>query len=86
MGVFCHTTQTHVVLAGLLPGAPAERAGLKQGDVLLAIDGQDITDRRTFYEQLWKHPAGDVVHLKIFRDDELRTIEVPTLDAEEFFA
>jgi S1-C subfamily serine protease len=86
LGMFCYTMQDHVVVAGLLPGAPAERAGLKQGDVILTIDGQDVVDRRGLYLQLWTHRAGDAVRLKVFRDNEVRMIEVPTVDAEEFFA
>lgn len=86
LGVFCHALQDHVVIAGLLPGAPADQAGLKQGDVILKIDGQDVADRRTLYQQLWTHRAGEAVDLKIFRDNEIRTIHVPTVDAEEFFS
>jgi S1-C subfamily serine protease len=86
MGVFCHTMQDHVVIAGLLPGAPADRAGLKQGDVILTIDGRGVADRRALYEQLWTHRAGDAVHLQIFRDNEVQTVRISTVDVEEFFA
>jgi S1-C subfamily serine protease len=86
IGVFCHTLQHHVVIAALLPGAPAERAGLRQGDVILTIDGRDVVDRRTLYEQLWTHRAGDPVALQVFRDNEIRTVNVSTVGVEEFFA
>jgi S1-C subfamily serine protease len=86
LGMFCYTMQDHVVVAGLLPGAPADRAGLKQGDVILTIDGQDVVDRRGLYLQLWTRRAGEAVCLKVFRDNKVRMIEVPTVDAEEFFA
>jgi len=86
LGLFCYPMQGHVVVAGLLPGAPAEQAGLKQGDVILAIDGQPVPDRRTFYNQLWTHSAGEAVDLQIFRNNKVRALEVATADAEEFFA
>jgi S1-C subfamily serine protease len=74
-----------VVVAGLLPGAPAELAGLKQGDVILRIDGRSVADRRTLYHQLWTHTAGEAVRLKVFRDNEVCVIDVLTADAEDFF-
>jgi S1-C subfamily serine protease len=85
LGLFCYAMQGHVVIAGLLPGAPAELAGLKQGDVILRIDGCNVADRRTLYRQLWTHTAGEAVRLKVFRDNEVCVIEVPTADAEDFF-
>jgi S1-C subfamily serine protease len=86
LGVFCNTMRDHVVIAGLLPGAPADRAGLKQGDVILTIDGRGVADRRTLYEQLWTHRAGEAVHLQIFRDNVVQTVRIATVDVEEFFA
>jgi S1-C subfamily serine protease len=86
LGVFCHVMQQHVVIAGLMPGAPADRAGLRQGDVILTIDGHDVVDRGTLYRCLWTRRAGDAVALQIFRDNQIQTIKVPTVAVEEFFS
>ena len=40
VGLYCYTFRDHVVIAGVLPGTPAEQAGLKAGDVVLTVDGQ----------------------------------------------
>jgi S1-C subfamily serine protease len=84
LGLFCYALQGHVIVAGLLPGAPADRAGLKQGDVILKIDDHEVADRRTLYQQLWTHTAGDAVRLKVFRDNEVSVVDVSTVDAEDF--
>lgn len=86
LGLFCYLLRGHVVVAGLLDGGPAERAGLVQGDVVLALDEQPITSRRDFYERLWAHRAGDEVRLRVFRDGASQTVAVASADAEEFFA
>jgi S1-C subfamily serine protease len=86
IGLFCYTLRDHVVVAGLLPGAPGEAAGLAQGDVLISIDRSRITSRREFYERLWSHPAGERVTLEVYRKSEVLTLEVPSVDVEEFFA
>jgi S1-C subfamily serine protease len=86
LGVFSYAMKDHVVIAGLLPGGPGEQAGLKAGDVILAVDGQEVVDRRTFYHLLWKRQAGEQVALRVFRGREARTLFVATGDVEEFFA
>jgi S1-C subfamily serine protease len=85
LGIFCYAVKDHVVIAGLLPGGPGEQAGLKAGDVVLAVDGQDVGDRRSLYRLLWARRPGDPVTLKIFRGREVRTVTVASGDVEKFF-
>jgi S1-C subfamily serine protease len=84
MGMYSYTLRDHLVIAGLLPGGPGEQAGLKAGDVVLAIDDSEVTDRRNFYEQLWKRRAGETVLFRIFRNNTVRTIAVLSGNVEEF--
>jgi S1-C subfamily serine protease len=86
LGVFCYAMNHHVVIAGLLPGGPGETAGLKSGDVVLAVDGQGVPDRATLYRRLWTHRPGEPVTLKVVRGKSVHTITVASGDAEEFFA
>jgi len=86
IGFYCYTFRDHVVIAGVLPGAPAERAGLKAGDVVLGVDDDRINGRHELYARLWAHGAGDPVAFKIFRNNEVRNVTVPSGNAEEFFA
>jgi len=86
LGIFCYGMRDHVVIAGLLPGGPGDRAGLKTGDVILSVDGSDITDRGSFYRRVWRHRADEDVVLKIARGRDLRTVTVASGDVEEFFA
>ncbi|HLY37242.1 MAG TPA: S1C family serine protease [Candidatus Binatia bacterium] len=85
LGIFCYAVKDHVVIAGLLPGGPGEQAGLKSGDVVLAVDGQDVGDRRSLYRLLWSHRPGEPVTLKIFRGRQLHTVTVAAGDVEKFF-
>jgi len=86
LGLYCYTLREHVVVAGFMPASPAERAGLKAGDVVLAIDGQPVGERRQLYQQLWVRRPGDVIELRLFRDNQVHRLTVPAGDAEEFFA
>jgi len=64
---------------------PAARAGLQAGDVIVRLDGQEISSRPAFYTQLWQQPAGAQVVLDILRDGRLQTITVQSQDRWEFF-
>ncbi|MBI3783259.1 MAG: serine protease [Deltaproteobacteria bacterium] len=86
IGFYCYTLRDHVVLAGVLPGTPGERAGLKAGDVVLAVDDQRINDRRQLYTQVWTHRPGENISISVFRNNEVKLITIESGDAEIFFA
>jgi S1-C subfamily serine protease len=85
LGLLSYTLREHVVVAGLLPGGPAEKAGLKQGDVILAIDGQGLSERRALYEALRSRQPGEALNLRIFRDNKVHTLEVAGIRVEDYF-
>ncbi|MBO0705741.1 MAG: S41 family peptidase [Candidatus Dormibacteraeota bacterium] len=43
IGVFVSFAGQRPVISGVLPGSPAQKAGLQAGDILLTVDGQDTT-------------------------------------------
>jgi len=86
VGFYCYTFREHVVIAGVLPGAPGEQAGLKAGDVVLSVNGERITGRHELYGTLWKHRAGELIHFRVFRNNQVTQVAVPSGNAEEFFA
>ncbi len=86
LGVLSYTLREHVVIAGLMPGGPGEKAGLKQGDVVLAVDGRDINERRALYDVLLKHRPGDRINFTLLRNNQVYSMAIPTIGAEEYFA
>jgi serine protease Do len=57
-----------VVLADVIPGSPADRAGLRIGDMVLSLDGKPMENGRQLQVDLYRHVVGDVVTLEILRD------------------
>ena len=86
IGLFVTTLHDHVVVAGLVPGGPAEAQGLRAGDVVLSVDGVPISDRVALYRQIWTHPSGDRVRFTVFRNNEVRTLDLVSRSVEEMFA
>jgi 2-alkenal reductase len=56
------------LLDSVLPGTPAERAGLQVGDVVVAINGAPVNDRQPLVSLLLEHVAGDTITLDVLRD------------------
>jgi S1-C subfamily serine protease len=86
LGLFCYSMNGHVVVAGVLPGSPAERAGLRAGDVVFSIDDRDLSDRGALYRRLRQHRPGDAVVLKLVRDEEPVVVRVASGDVVSYFA
>lgn len=65
-----------VMVADVMPDSAAQKAGLVAGDVLLAIDGAELPDVRTFSNVLKSKAPGDVVSLRYRRGREEKTVNV----------
>lgn len=60
--------QSHAVrVLSIESGSPAERCGLRPGDILLGIDGQDIASVDALYQALSPERVGRDCMLKILR-------------------
>ncbi len=86
LGVLSYTLREHVVIAGVMPGGPGEKAGLQQGDLVISIDNTDVNDRRVLYEALRNHRPGENVNLKVLRNNRVYQLDIPAIRAEDYFA
>jgi S1-C subfamily serine protease len=86
LGVYCQTQGAQVLVAGVLPGGPAESGGLVQGDVIRSVEGRGVGSRGELYAALWERRAGEPVRLEVQRDGRRLVLELATGDVEEFFA
>lgn len=65
-----------VILTGLEPGGPAEQAGLQSDDIILAINGEEITPINTLATHLLDYQPGDTVDLTVLRGGEEISIQL----------
>ena len=86
IGVFPHAVDARLVVAGLVPDGPGERAGLQEGDVIVRVDGEEISTRRSLYAVLWRHGPGERVQLDVVREDRVQRVEVLAQDRSAFYA
>jgi membrane-associated protease RseP (regulator of RpoE activity) len=60
----------------VVPNGPAEKAGLKTGDIVQQVDGESVSAKHPLRERIVAHQPGDEVTLKILRNAETLEIKV----------
>lgn len=56
-----------IIISDVLPGGPAEAAGLRIQDIITSVDGTPVNSVPYFRFQMMTHAAGDNVHLEVLR-------------------
>ena len=74
--------ETGVLVAGVEPGSPAQRAGLLPGDLVVAVDGEPLPDVDTLHRLLTEATIGRPLTLKVVRLTSLKEMEVTPQRAE----
>jgi regulator of sigma E protease len=64
-----------VLFSGIEPGFPADKAGIKDGDSLLSVDGQPIHSSIKFH-QITENSNGKTLHLEMLRNNQNVAVDV----------
>ena len=85
LGVLAEEISGRVVIVGATKNGPADRADLAQGDIVLAVDGEEVTTLADFYRAIWAlGPAGVDVPLTLARDGDVFPMVVRSRDRRAF--
>ena len=86
LGVNAQALMGRLFIARVSPGGPAERSGLKSGDILLAVGDEEVTTLADFYRKLWRRGAAGVdVPLKVLQGMQVKDVSVRSIDRVEYF-
>ena len=65
-----------VIVAQVVPGSPADKAGLKVGDIIVEYNGEKVRDARDLQFKVMKTKPGTKVKLKVIRQGKEKVITV----------
>lgn len=65
--------RTGVIVESAAVGSPADKAGLKPGDVIIAFDKEEIVNVASLRYNLYKHKTGDTIVVRYIRNGEVKT-------------
>ena len=71
------------LVAGVFPGSPAARAGVKTGDLITAVDGQAVDDTNAFDYRFATRPLGGAAQLALLRAGKETRVAVPLESAPD---
>jgi S1-C subfamily serine protease len=74
-----------VAVTGVVPGGPADQAGMSKGDLLLSVDGQTVGSLRELYRAIWRKGPAETVSFQVLRDSAILVVEVTAGDREAFY-
>lgn len=81
IGVNTQEMQGHLVVTRVTRDGPAEKGGLKVGDIILRIGGQQIAGQVDFYRKLWsKGPAGTEIPLSVLQGAQMKDFVIQSMD------
>ena len=67
---------TNVSDVAVIPGSPADKAGLKENDIITKINGEEITEDNSLTKILQKYNVGDSIDLTVLRQGKEENVKL----------
>ena len=85
LGMYTTEAGDKLVVAGLAAGGPADRAGVKVGDLILEVAGEKPSSLADLWRRIWRlGPSGTDVPLKLMRKSALVDVRLHSADRNDF--
>jgi S1-C subfamily serine protease len=86
LGVSADELRGRLFVSRVSPEGPAERAGLQENDLVLAVGSEEVTTLADFYRKVWARGAAGVeVPLKVLRGMQLQDVRIRSMDRTHYF-
>ena len=83
LGFLVQDIGSHLVVASVYDGCPADRAGVQVGDLVVEVAGESIDGLAELFRKVWGiGPAGSEIPLTIVRDGEPRPLVLASVDRD----
>jgi S1-C subfamily serine protease len=86
LGVAADEVQGRLIVTRVSPDGPADRAGLRNGDIILGVGSEPVRSQSEFYRKVWSRgKAGAEIPLKVLQDLDVKDVRVRSIDRVEYF-
>jgi S1-C subfamily serine protease len=85
LGLYATPLQGVLVVRGLTPDGPAQRAGVRLGDVLLEVSGEPVSELAELFRKVWRiGPAGSQIAMTLARGRSTSEVRITSADRDDF--
>jgi S1-C subfamily serine protease len=86
LGISSDDSNDQIIVTRISDGGPAFRAGIRPQDIIVTINGSQVSNLKSFYEKVWKSgEAGVTIELGILRRGEIMNFKLKTVDRLDYF-
>lgn len=86
LGVSADEVQGRLLVTRVSPEGPADRAGVRSGDIILAIGSDAVHSQAEFYRKLWSRgSAGSDITLRLLQGSDVHELTVHSMDRLDYF-
>jgi S1-C subfamily serine protease len=84
LGMNADDTHGRLMVGRVTPGGPADKAGIKRGDVIISVNGEATTSLPDFYRKVWsKGGAGTVIGLDVRSKDTVQHFDIQSINRHD---
>ncbi len=85
LGLYATEVENRLVVVGLADRGPAKKADLRNGDIVLSVAGNEVSDLAGFFRRIWAQgQAGVDVPLTIYRDGATMDVRIKSSERGRF--
>jgi S1-C subfamily serine protease len=86
LGLSADEVQGRLIVSRVSPDGPADAAGMKAGDIIVAVGREPVRTQAEFYRKVWSRgSAGAQITLRVLQDMDIRDVQVKSIDRVEYF-
>jgi S1-C subfamily serine protease len=85
LGVGAEAVKGKLEVQRVTQGGPAEKAGLRKGDIIVGVAGEETATLNDFYRRVWaRGAAGAVIPLDVVQENQKRRLDVPSANRLDY--
>jgi S1-C subfamily serine protease len=86
LGVAADEVSGRLMVSRVSPEGPGDQAGIKVGDIILAVGGDGVRTQAEFYRKVWgRGAAGTDIPLRVLQGVDVKELAVHSMDRVEYF-